>query len=247
MLHVLLRNLLRCSNWINSLWKWNSSLFFKKLSEIVHAKFFIRKILWEMLRKSIVSLWNFSAKSLRQIIHFPLEIAVQGCCDLVHFASTLTTEKIDRALESQSIFIKKGENNSRKVRLHDPVQFFICLNSDSPFHYNKLLKVKVVLNHCSCTSCFIRWRISRCHQLAHLFRPFRCFCLNHKRWNVAPCQGNQDSDWSAKEFRKRNEKKLKSSQLLSLRSSFARNLSELSLRMPVTCFSRTVSHFAELQ
>ena len=61
---------------------------------------------------------------------------------------------------------------------------------------------------------------------------------------MATCQTNTNSDWSAKEFRKRNEKKLNSSKLFSLRNFFTRTLCEMSLRMPVTYFARTFSHFA---
>ena len=54
-----------------------------------------------------------------------------------------------------------------------------------------------------------------------------------------------DSDWSVKEFWKGNEKKLNLGQHFPLRNLFARILGEMSLRMPLTYFAQTFSHFAE--
>ena len=81
-----------------------------------------------------------------------------------------------------------------------------------------------------------------------LFRPFRCFCLRHKHWNVSPTDQwchLPKAIWiligQQKNFASEMRKKLNCSQLLSLRNFFARTLCELSLRMPVTYFARTFS------
>ena len=47
-----------------------------------------------------------------------------------------------------------------------------------------------------------------------------------------------------KNFASEMRKKLNSSELFSLRNFFARTLCKMSLRMPVTYFARTLSHFA---
>ena len=62
---------------------------------------------------------------------------------------------------------------------------------------------------------------------------------------VPPFLADMDSDWSAREFSKRNEKEVELKSTFLLRNVFARNLSEMSLNMPVTYFAQTFSHFAE--
>ena len=85
-----------------------------------------------------------------------------------------------------------------------------------------------------------------------LFRPFRCFCLLHNHWNVSPTD-----QWChlakpiwiliglRENFASAMRKMLNWSQIFLLRKFSPRNLCEMSLRMPVTYFGRTFSHFAE--
>ena len=135
------------------------------------------------------------------------------------------------------------------MRLHDPATISMCQHSDSPLPCNKLLKVKTFYNYRSCIFRFIRCRILCCHFYVGHFavsvyitstgmcHPLTQWChLAKAIWNLIGQQKN---------FASEMRKKLNCSQLLSLRNFFARTLCKLSLRMPVTYFARTFSHFAE--